>query len=371
MRIRSLLTSIGTMVGVFAIVSLLSLGESTVNEMNSIMKNLDPEIIKLAIYEEDKEIDLQTLSSIKNQNNTVAVSSCYKTKCTIENGMATDEYDVVFTDEQYIKVFNYELEEGRSILNIDNIANNKCVLLGSLLAKKMFGRCNIVGEKITINNQEFDVVGVLQMDKETFSDNINEQAIIPINTGDSSFGFAQIDEVLIRVADVNKADETIKEIKSLIISKYGENTDFRVHSNKQSQSVFNQSNRLMMAFLGSVGSLSLLISGIGIMNIMIVSVTERTKEIGIRKAIGANDKDILLHFLLEAVLLSIFGGILGIILSFLLSGFIGAIIDVKMIISMRILLIALSFSLITGIVFGMFPAFKASRMQPVTALRHE
>ena len=235
---------------------------------------------------------------------------------------------------------------------------------------EMFGNTDVIGSEIYIGDTKYVVVGVADEMNSTFMGNPNKEIYIPITTMQDYYNISKINNLSILPKD-DAAGNASSEINNFLSKKYPSKNDYHVSSDENIQDYIEESNKTMMALLGGIGGISLLVSGIGIMNIMLVSVRERTKEIGIRKAVGAKRKDILVQFLIEAMGLSLFGGIVGIGVTSMSSGLLETALDLEIVLEPWILLLSTIFSLVVGVAFGLYPAMKASALRPVAALHYE
>ncbi len=372
MKVRSFLTSLGVIIGVFAIAALLSIGNSVALQMQQSMEGLNANIITSGVFAEADEILLEDLSGMQDDNGSVLFAAPnMQVEGSIESRAISLHTGILGTTFEYAEINDYNVISGRFLVPLDVGNENMSVVLGYTMAMKLFGNTDIIGELVKLDKHTFTVVGVIEKQAETWMGNPNEQVMIPYATGQKLFEMGQITE-FVALAAPEAIDEATTTIRSLLLQKTDGDTDiFYVYTANQTQEVIEEMNTSLMALLGGIGGISLLISGIGIMNIMLVSVRERTREIGIRKAIGAKRKDILIQFLVESVVLSGIGGIIGILLTFALAGPVGALMEQTIALSGGIVLLSLTFSLVAGIVFGLYPAAKASKMRPIEALRYE
>ena len=278
------------------------------------------------------------------------------------------------------EIRDWRFSEGRPFTDDDVRSASKVCLLGQIVVDNLFGSINPVGQIVRIKNVPFTVIGVLERKGQSATGQDQDDAIfIPVTTAQKKlFGTAFPGMVRIISVKAKSADDLSsaeKQITELLRQRHRigpkQDDDFSVRNLTQMMQAAEQSARVMGWLLGSVASVSLLVGGIGIMNIMLVSVTERTREIGIRMAVGAKTWDIRLQFLIEALILSLIGGIFGIILGISGSQLLSMMADWPTIVSPLSILLAFSFSGIVGIFFGYYPAMKASRLDPIEALRYE
>lgn len=370
-KVRSFLTSLGVIIGVFAVAALLSVGEASIKQMNDLMSDLNANIVEASIQNEDVDISINEIQKLQESSSVQAAAPYAQSNGTAKNGINEMQVSITGTTVGYAKIKDYNLTNGRFILPIDIEEKNSAAVLGQTVALRLFGHTDIVGQKFMLGDREFTVVGVLDKTKESLGENANEQVFIPLTTGEKLYDMGKTTQFSMLAKSSDDIDAVKQQAQSLLETKTSNENDYRIRSTDDINEFMNESNKTMMALLGGIGGISLLVSGIGIMNIMLVSVRERTREIGIRKAIGAKRKDILTQFLVEAVTLSAMGGILGLVLTFALSSPIGALMKMTISPSISIILISIIFSIAVGIAFGVYPAIKASKLRPVEALHYE
>ncbi len=307
----------------------------------------------------------------------------YSSSTTLVNGDKNSSQQVIGTTPDYATVRNLTVEYGR-FFNEEEVAKSSAVVvLGATLAKDLFGTVDPVGQAVRIKSQPFTVVGVLKSSGGAGFGSNDNRAFAPISVAQGRLfnapryrGTYTISSMSIKGADKNQLDVAQKRIEQTLRLRHGlgatEENDFTIFNQASLLETANSIATTLTIFLGSIGAISLLVGGIGIMNIMLVSVTERTREIGLRKALGAHDNDILLQFVIEALVLCTLGGLIGIGLSYGISLIVRMIgISFQVIISTNALLLALSVSSGCGIIFGLYPAMRATRLDPIDALRYE
>jgi len=369
-KVRSFLTSLGVIIGVFAVSALLSVGQASINQMNESMSDLNADSIEVNIFNNEKKLKLSEIDIIAEMDAVQNAAPSIETNAEITKGENTASAKMIATTKDLYIVKDYKLNRGRFIGDTDVNSQLKSVVLGLTTCLEMFGTTEVIGEKVYINGTQFTIVGVLDEMKSNFMSNPNKQIYIPITTGQAYFNLGSINSISVMPKD-GMNEKATDAIKSFLSKKYSSKNDYYVSSDENIQDYIQKSNKTMMALLGGIGGISLLVSGIGIMNIMLVSVRERTKEIGIRKAVGAKRRDILTQFLIEAMSLSLFGGMMGLLVTVLASELLGSAIDLTIVLEPWIVLLSTLFSLIVGVVFGLYPAVKASALRPVEALHYE
>ena len=284
---------------------------------------------------------------------------------------------ILGVDLDYQRIKNWPVERGEFFMQQDVKAATKVCVLGQTVAEKLFGGQNPVGHVIRIKRIPFRVVGVLTpKGQTTFGQDQDDTIVLPYTTAQKRLvGVSYLTMVMASAVSTDLMDDAQEQIRDLLRHRHqikeGVDDDFTVRNLADLTAVFSTITGILTLLLGSIASISLVVGGIGIMNIMLVSVTERTREIGIRMSVGAKSRDILLQFLFEAVLLSLMGGFIGIVLGISLTSSISYFTGWPTPVSLNAILIAFIFASGVGIFFGLYPARKASRMNPIDALRYE
>jgi len=256
-------------------------------------------------------------------------------------------------------------------MDIDNDYRQKVAVIGTYISKELFGEANPIGQKINMGKQIFTVVGILQELADSMEGTKDDKIIVPITTAQRLMKNSIIRNYSFNAVSSESVIPAMDRIKEFLLEIYGSEDMFRVMNSAQMLETLDSVTGTLMTVLGGIAAISLIVGGIGIMNIMLVSVTERTREIGIRKAIGAKRRNILTQFLIEALIITGIGGIIGLMLGSGATLMIGRMGIVPSVYSPFWMLVSFFISLAVGVVFGMFPANKASRLDPITALRHE
>jgi len=282
---------------------------------------------------------------------------------------------------EYAAVQNWQVDQGRFLDAQDVASRAKVAVLGSSVAEDLFGNglVNPIGKTIKINRQNYQVVGVLKSKGATGFQNQDERVFVPLTTAQVRFGGAGNDTVHainLQVASADKMGLAQAEVRAILRARHGltasQEDDFTVFNQTQIVEMVEQTTQTFTVLLGSIAAVSLVVGGIGIMNIMLVSVTERTREIGIRKAVGARRRDILGQFLLEAVVLSVVGGLVGILAGYGAAQVISPLLGLRRaLVTAESVILALAVSIGVGLFFGIYPANRAARLNPIEALRYE
>jgi putative ABC transport system permease protein len=314
----------------------------------------------------------------------VAVAPEVQTGAQVVAGRENTRTRILGVTPEYEYVRNHPVAEGRFITDTDVRNRSMMVVLGSNTAGVLFGQMSPVGQYVKINGRQFQVIGVLQSKGGTGFGMTDDVVIAPITTVQyrlssqkTAGGEQNVNSINVQVVSAEETDAAIQQITAILRERHrivGED-DFIITSQQDTIDALEESTQVWVVFLGAIAGISLLVGGIGIMNIMLVSVTERTREIGIRKAVGAKRRDILLQFLVEAALLSLTGGGFGVLAGWGVSHFVSGLNlggeAIQTVMSVDIVILAVSVSAVIGILFGLYPAYRAARLNPIEALRYE
>ena len=388
-KMRSLLTMLGIIIGVAAVIALVSIGfgvrQQIQDSISSLGSNLlmvypgaprTPGVRPTAASQKTLKVkDYETLKKLNDVDmiSPVAGSSSYVIVYTNKNWTTT--VNGINSDFQYIN--NWTMKSGRFITDAQVERRERVAVIGSTVAKNLFGDENPVGKDIRIKNDPFKVVGVLDTKGSgSFSNDQDDIVFIPYTTAmERVRGVDYLSMIYIKAkdgADLNRVQSDIENIMRVRHKiKNPELDDFNVRNMATIMETVNETTGTMTLFLGAVAAISLLVGGIGIMNIMLVSVTERTREIGVRKALGATYRVIVMQFLIEAVVISLIGGAIGVVFGIGASKLISAATSMKTVISMGPILLSFGFSMAIGLIFGIYPARKAAKLNPIDALHYE
>jgi putative ABC transport system permease protein len=374
-KVRSLLTMLGVIIGVGSVIAAVAFAEGSTKSITDNIQGLGTNLISITITGNrgsNRNVTLQQLQDFadKNAKEIDMIAPQVSGSVTVKSGIKSRTTSLLGTNEDYEHIKNTHVQDGRFIMSFDNDYMQKVAVVGTAVVKDIFDGNNPIGQNIKINGQIFKVVGLLQEKNSSQDSTEDDMVIIPVKVAQRLNKAVIIKNFLVQAAAPETVDIAITKLTELMTNIYNDTTAFRVTSQTQILSTLSSVTGTMMVVLGGIAAISLIVGGIGIMNIMLVSVTERTREIGIRKAIGAKKKNILIQFLIEAAVVTGIGGILGILMGMAIIFFIISRFTVA-VYSMEWIVISFGISLVVGIVFGLFPAWKAANLNPIEALRFE
>lgn len=380
-KVRSFLTTLGIIIGVFAIILLVSIGTGLQKFITDQIAGFGSNLVYVipgkitggntAGGGSTNKLVLQDAKTLESKLRSKAmVAPVIEQFATIKyKGKENKSASVLGTTANYEDIIqNTKLTSGTFFSPGQNYSGAAVAVIGSSVAENLFGTTSPVGKRIYIGNKTYRVTGVLEKKGAMLGFDQDNMAIIPYGTAQKQFGINQLNSIYIAVNDNASINQTKDETEKIMLKRLTED-DFSVMTAESTLDIVKNITNILSLALGGIAAISLLVGGIGVANIMLVSVTERTREIGLRKALGAKRRDILKQFLLEAVILSLLGGTIGIILG-LIASYILSIFLVSSVTPFSVIL-AFGFSVLIGVVFGMAPAIRASKLNPIDALRYE
>jgi putative ABC transport system permease protein len=372
-RLRTVLTIIGIMIGVASMITVIS-----VSDGGQVMIN--DELLKFGINRvwffpsnlqgPNTMLDMADVNLLKSINGIENVAPSAYEKAYLSNGKSKVVADIVGTSQALFDMEQMTYLEGRGLTENDIKYSRNIVVLSEEAKDSLFGDREAEGNKVSINGQKFTVIGVEDEDQSIYSSFFSGKCYIPLTTFKSMFSTKYFDEISVTASSAETLDNVIDTSISLLLNKYGEGSLKIINLSHEIENAQNILN-IFTIVVSAVAAVALLVGGIGIMNIMLVTVKERTREIGIRKALGAGEHHILGQFLSEALFYSILGGLLGVATGVFLTRLSGSIIGIESEVSGSAAFLSVLFSATVGIIFGLIPAYKASKLDPVDALRHE
>ncbi len=398
-KARSFLTMLGIIIGVASVIIIMSVGSGAQSLILGQIEGLGSNLVSITPGKLDDKgpptsvlgivvtsLTLDDFKSIENSKNLIGIDSLVA----YVEGLATisfknNSYDssVEGVTETYIETEGGELSNGRFFSKEENDSLGRVVVLGNTVKNELFGDSNPVGQRVKIKKQIFEVIGVLEERGQVAFRDYDNKVLIPIKTMQKNIaGINYLNSINIKLSEGTILSNAISDIENILRENHGikdqsgDSDDFSVRSLTELLNLIKTITDALRYFLALMAGLSLIVGGIGIMNIMLISVNERTREIGVRKAIGASNKNIISQFLLESIFLTLIGGIIGIVVGIIISWFISLIMnylnyDWSFIVSLFSVFIAVFVSALVGLVFGLYPAKKASKLEPVQALSYE
>jgi putative ABC transport system permease protein len=393
-KLRSALTILGIVIGVAAVVALMAIGNGATSSITSRIESNGTNLITIMTARfrpnagtpaQFSYLTLDDYQALKSGlSNVAAIAPSYQSNYDVKQGSESLRVSVTGVTEDYFKVNSAnEVELGRMITAKDRSAKNRVAVIGSQTADDLFQGLNPVNKVIKINGVNFTIIGVLKEQDSAGFTNSNDVILIPLETGYAKLfganavydGMKVVNTIAISAASADAVDSVMSQAESILRAQHDllptEDSDFTISSQSQILDTLSSVTTTLTVFLGAIAGISLLVGGIGIMNIMLVSVTERTREIGLRKAVGARKDHILFQFLVETITLSVLGGVIGILLGAAIAAVFTALGLITAVVSLSSILMSFFFAVAIGLFFGLYPAFRAANLHPMEALRYE
>ncbi|MCG3172295.1 MAG: Macrolide export ATP-binding/permease protein MacB [Myxococcota bacterium] len=384
-KLRAVLTTLGVIIGVTSVILLVSIGEGARNYLAEQFAGLGTNLLIITPGKREtrgigpgggnteRKLTLEDVSAIKRQAYDIAgVSVQVFGAGTLKWKNRTRDMSIFGVNHEFPVVRGLDVDIGAFISEQDVESRRRVALIGRTVQREVFGTANPLGKTVKIAGTRFKVIGIIQERGQSLGFDIDDLVFIPVSTAMDMFNLEGVNQILIKAQNKDHILPLMDNLKEIMLRRHDNNEDFTIISQADILRTFNNIAETMTWFLAGIASISLLVGGIGIMNIMLVSVRERTREIGLRKAIGAKERDILLQFLAESVVISMAGGLVGLSLG------VGAAMtaqrffpELPIAVSSWTLMLAVGFSFGVGVFFGVVPARQAAILDPIEALRYE
>lgn len=394
-KLRAGLTMLGIIIGAGAVIALVAAGAGAQAQVTERFESLGSNLLVISpgrVFVRGVSMGVASAQSLTNDdveaitrlaNSISAIAPEYSTGAQVVYGNKNTQTTVLGVTPEYLTVRNWQIARGRFIETLDLKSQAKVVVLGASVVEDLFGETTLIdplGKTIKINRQNYQVIGIMAS-KGTAGgfQNLDDQVFIPLSTAQIKFGGAgnrSLQAINVQVVSADKMDLAQAELTAILRASHGlvsgQADDFVIQNQAQIVAMVQETSQTFTVLLGSIAAISLVVGGIGIMNIMLVSVTERTREIGIRKAVGAKRSDILAQFLVEAVVLSLTGGLIGVLAGYGAARVVTPLLGgTRALVTPESVAMSLSVSIAVGLFFGIYPASRAAALHPIEALRYE
>ena len=388
-KIRSFLTMLGVIIGVMSVIVLMAIGQGTTASVTESIASMGTNLLTVTIQtrrvggmgsknpwamtSSSKGTVILTMDdvlSLEDDASIECVSPVVTGSLTVKAGSTNTTASVTGVLPAYAQIINQGVQEGRYIIDADVDNRSAVCVIGADLAEELYGTTSVVGNTLHIDGRAFRIVGVLESRGTSMGGSSDESVVLPFTLAQRMLDSTTISSIYVSAIDSASVDDAQTVVESFLYKKYQNESSYSVMNQTQMLETANETASTLSLMLGGIAGISLLVGGIGIMNIMLVSVTERTREIGIRKAIGARRRDILLQFLIESVAISGLGGLIGLISGYALMHVLENALGMTLSMSTGVTYLAIGFSMTIGVVFGLYPANKASKLRPIEALHY-
>ncbi len=369
-KMRSILTMLGIIIGVMAVVILVSITQGATEGITSSISDMGSDRITATISSDDVSLSVEMVESLTDYGMIDSVAPVVSISKSVKKGTNTGNYSVYGITPDYFTVQDVDVQRGRQLVDSDINWTTRVCVIGTDVATDLFGTWDAVEGTITIGEQVYKIVGVLEEQGSSIAGVSNSSILIPYSTAARMTGESSVSTFYIKATNEDSVTMAMNMTETFLLQATRDEDAFSVSNESSVLETMDEVDNTMSLLLAGIAAISLIVGGIGIMNIMLVSVTERTREIGIRKAVGAKRKHIMFQFLCEACVLSVLGGLIGLGLSFVGIQTYNLIAGAATSMNWAVGGAAIAFCAVIGIVFGGYPAAKASHLQPIDALHN-
>ena len=388
-KIRAFLTMLGVIIGVVSVTVLIAIGQGTTSVVTDSISSMGTNLLTVSIQtrrvgmfgfgDSNRSsnakgtviLKLADVLSLEDEEPIKSVSPVVNGSLTVKAGSVNTNASIIGVLPAYEEIVNQHVESGRYIIDADVDNRSAVCVIGPGLAEDLFGNTNVVGNTLHIDGRKFEIVGVLESKGTSMSGSSDDTLILPFTLAQRMLESTTISSIYISATDSTTVDAAQTVVENFLYKKYQDDSTYSVMNQTQMLEMISETTGTLSLMLGGIAGISLLVGGIGIMNIMLVSVTERTREIGIRKAIGAKRRNILMQFLVESIVISGLGGLLGLAFGYLIMQALSEVLGMKLTMSLGVAQLAIGFSMGVGVIFGLYPANKASKLRPIEALHYD
>jgi len=395
-KVRAFLTMLGVIIGVMSVTVLIAIGQGTTASVTESISSMGTNLLTVNISTRSVGmgmpgfggsrssrnsrnagsskgtviLKLDEILSLEQEETIAHVSPVASGSLTVKAGSVNTSAQITGVMPAYADIVNQGVQSGRYIRSADVDNRSAVCVIGPDLAEDLFGNTDVVGNTVHVNGRRFNIVGVLKSKGTSMSGSSDESLILPFTLAQRMLDLTTISSIYLSAADSQSVAAAQEAVERFLYKKYKNESTYSVMNQTQMLETASETSNTLSLMLGGVAGISLLVGGIGIMNIMLVSVTERTREIGIRKAIGARRSNILTQFLIESVVISGLGGVLGLLLGYGLMAVLESYMGMTLSASPVVAQMAIAFSMAVGVIFGLYPANKASKLKPIEALHY-
>jgi putative ABC transport system permease protein len=373
--LRTVLTMLGVIIGVASVITLVSIGQGTSKAIEKQYEGLGTNLLTVTLLGNGRatQLNYDELMTLEGTAGISTISPTMTQNSSIKYDRTTESYNVIGTNDRYLDLQKGKMASGRFLAQADLDFRNHVAVIGSEVATKFFGKEDPIDEEINVKGYMYTIIGVLQTKgSNTSGTSLDSSVLVPLPTMSRDFKLGNIRQAFVEASSGDMVSRAQLAVEAYLYQKFKSTTGYNILNSSELISARQTASSTLTNQLVAVAAISLLVGGIGIMNIMLVTVSERTREIGIRKSIGAKRRNILLQFLVEATLISGMGGLIGLILGVGLSlawPYINPSQETSL--SINVGLYAFLFSALVGVIFGLYPANKASKLKPIDALRFD